>query len=225
VAFNAQEFRSIVDDMGLMRTNKFLVRFPIPNKIASVIPESAMGSNLSFFCKAAPLPGLGILTQDIYRYGYGPIERRPYGSVVNDIMFQFYVDSENMIRKWFRSWIRLIMNPDSGKGMNSTYDQTGQSAYEFSYKEDYAVDVNIIAFDQEGNPRISVTLIECFPNFIGDITQDWDHKNQNMIMPVAFTFRDWYEESISDTSFNWSPDITAGVNQTSSILNLIEGLF
>jgi hypothetical protein len=31
---------------------------------------------------------------------------------------------------------------------------------------------------------------------MGDVIQDWDHKNQHMIMPVTFTFRDWYEESV-----------------------------
>ena len=216
MSFNIQQFRSAIDDKGLMRTNRFLVQFPLPPKIASVVPESFNGMNLSLFCKSAPLPGIGILTQDIYRYGYGPIDRRPYGSVVNDIMFQFYIDAENMIRKWFRAWTRLIMNPDSQKGINSTWSQTGQSAYEFSYKEDYAVDIRITAFDPEGYPRISIVLIEAYPNFMGDIVQDWEHKNQNMIMPMTFTFRDWYEESLST-----SGDLISVVNTIDNVQSVL----
>lgn len=194
MSFNINQFKSTVDSLGIMRTNKFLVDFPVPRKIAGTVPQAAGGRNLSLYCKAAPLPGLGILTQDIYRYGMGPIERRPYGVVVNDIMFQFYVDGENMIRNWFRNWVRLILNPDSTNGVTSKWAQTGQSWYEFSYKEDYAVDIRITTFDQEGFPVISIVLVEAYPNFIGDIQQDWQEKHQHMIMPVAFTFRDWYEE-------------------------------
>jgi hypothetical protein len=208
MAFNVSEFRSAIDDKGLMRTNKFLVQFPIPAKIRSQLPDTFQGQKLSFFCKSMPLPGIGILTNDIYRYGYGPLERRPYGTVVNDIMSQFYVDSENMVRRWFRNWTRLIINPDTSKGINSTWSVTGQSAYEISYKEDYAVDIRITAFDPEGIPRVSVVLIEAYPNFVGDIVQDWEHKNQNMIMPVAFTFRDWYEETIG-SSGDILPSITS----------------
>lgn len=196
MSFNVQTFSSALNAKGLMRNNKFLVQFPVPPKIAPLMLDSLGGMELSFYCKAAPLPGLGILTDDVYRYGYGPLERRAYGMVVNDIMLQFYLDTDNMIRRWFRSWIRLILNPDSARGMNSKWAVTGQNAYEFSYKQDYAADIRIVSFDPEGNQVISVVLIEAYPNFVGDVMQDWEGKNQNMIMPVAFTFRDWYEESL-----------------------------
>jgi hypothetical protein len=198
-SFNVNNFKAAIDNLGLLRTNKFRVDIPIPPKILAALPEANGGRELSLFCKSAPLPGLGILTQDIYRYGYGPIERRPYGTVVNDIMLQFYVDSENIVDNWMRDWVRLILNPDSRQGINSKWTVTGQNAYEFSYKEDYAVDMRITAFDSEGFPKKSVVLVEAYPNFVSDILLDWDHKNQNMILPVAITFRDWYQEKIAAT--------------------------
>jgi hypothetical protein len=76
----------------------------------------------------------------------------------------------------------------------SKFRTTGQDAYEFSYKTDYAVDVRITSFDPEGNPVISVVLCEAYPNYIGDVQQDWEDKNSNMILPLSMTFRDWYEE-------------------------------
>jgi hypothetical protein len=226
--FNIGEFQSAIQDMGLMRDNKFVVQFPIPPKIVRAVPTDVNGSELSFLCKSAALPGIGILTQDIYRYGYGPIERRPYGTVVNDIMLQFYVDSSNIIRQWFRNWVRLIINADSSKGINSTWAQTGQSAYEFSYKQDYAVDIRITAFDPEGIPRISIVLIEAFPNFIGDVQQDWEQKNRNMIMPAAFTFRDWYEESLGGDGSLWPPVVSTqqqtALSQINSFVNNTAGI-
>jgi hypothetical protein len=213
--FDVQEFKSVIQDFGLMRNNKFLVQFALPPKLTSVLSETNSGQILSMFCKAAPLPGIGILTQDIYRYGYGPIERRPYGTVVNDIMFHFYVDGSNIIRKWFRNWIRIIINPDSAKGINSTFPLTGQNAYEVGYKEDYAVDVRVVLFTPEGLPKISVTLIEAYPNYIGDIHQDWDDRNTNMLLPISLTFRDWYEDSLPDMN-SGSP--TAAIQANSPLL-------
>lgn len=204
--FNVQEFKSAVDGNGLMRNNKFMVNFPLPAKLSSIMTGVNSNQLLSMYCKAAPLPGIGILTQDVYRYGYGPIERKPYGTVVNDIMLHFYVDGNNVIRQWLRSWVRSIINPDTSKGINSTYATTGQSAYEIGYKSDYAVDVNIVAFDSQGLPKISIVLIEAYPNYIGDVHQDWEDKNTTMMLPISLTFRDWYEDSLQDSG---APSITS----------------
>lgn len=199
--FNVQEFKSVIDgNKGLMRNNKFLVQMPAPRLLRGVLSPgvgNSGGEVMSFYCKASPLPGLGILTQDIYRYGYGPIERKPYGTVVNDAMMMFYVDGNNMVRKWFRHWIRLIINPDTEQGINSTYSVNNAKAYEMAYKDEYAVDIRVTAFDPEGNEVISVVMVESFPNFIGDVMQDWDDKHSNMIMPVSITYRDWYEDTVT----------------------------
>lgn len=207
--FNVQEFKSVIDgNRGLLRNNRFLVDIPVPPKLAGVLNVGGFSpstSVLSFYCKAAPLPGIGILTSDVYRYGYGPIERRPYGTVVNDAMMHFYVDGNNFVRKWFRNWIRLIVNPDSERGINGTFAPTGQSSYEFGYKRDYAVDIKITAFSPEGGEVIGVTLVEAFPNYIGDTMQDWDDRNSNMMLPVSMTFKDWYEDSA--TTFRSLPGI------------------
>lgn len=191
--FNVQEFKSAVDlKGGVMRNNKFLVEIPAPPKLMAELGMEER--NLSFFCKAIPLPGIGIMTQDNYRYGYGPANRIPYKTVFNDLMAQFYVDASGMVRGWFRSWIKSITNPAMPYGINSTWKD--MSAYEFSYKEDYAVDIRITSFDPEGNARLKIVLCECFPNYLGEVYQDWDDKNSSMILPVSLTYRDWFEEFV-----------------------------
>lgn len=225
--FNIQEFKSVLDgNRGLMRNNKFLVEFPPPRKLQGI---TGMSNVLSFYCKGAPLPGIGILTSDVYRYGYGPIERKPYGTVFNDAMMHFYVDANNQVRKWFRQWTRLIVNADMPNGIQSRNSSTGQDAYEFSYKTDYAIDIRITSFDPDGNPIISVVMCEAYPNYIGDVIQDWEDKNSSMIMPVSITFRDWYEENTPIVDFgsiggavrsveNTLSDIASAVNFIGSIL-------
>lgn len=192
--FNVQEFKSTIDaNSGLLRNNRFLVEFPEPRALQGKLSNSAR--QVPFYCKAAPLPGIGILTQDIYRYGYGVIERRPYGMVFNDAMLHFYVDGANVVRGWFRNWINVMVNPGIENGISSKSRITGYSAYEHSYKTEYATDVRITSFDSEGNPKIRVVLSEAYPNYVGETYLDWDDKNQNMLLPISLTYRDWYEES------------------------------
>lgn len=191
--FNVQDFKSTIESKGgLLRNNRFLVSIPAPRKLVSPLGKDERAMEL--FCKSTPLPGIGILTQDVYRYGYGPIERMPYGTVFNDAMLEFYVDSSGMVRKWFRQWVTLITNPSMPEGIKSKSRTTGNQAYEFAYKEDYQVDIRITAFNSEGQPAINVILCAAYPNYIGETHQNWDDKNSNMITSVSFTYRDWYEE-------------------------------
>ena len=198
--FNIQNFKSAIDsNKGLLRSSHFLVDIPVPVKLRGILNQNSLstnGNDLAFYCKAAPLPGIGVLTDDIQRYGYASSDRRPTGVVYNDAMLQFHVDANNKVRKWFRSWFKLIVNPDSRNGINTISNINGASAYEMSYKQDYAVDVRVTSFDPEGNPVISIVMVDAFPNYVGETMQDWDAKNQNMLMQVSFTYRDWYEESI-----------------------------
>lgn len=191
--FNVQEFRSVIESKkGLMRNNRFLVSIPSPRKLRGKLGTSER--DMELFCKAAPLPGIGILTQDIYRYGYGPIERMPYGTVFNDVMLEFYIDADSMVRGWFRNWINLIVNPSMGQGIDTENKVTGFKSYEFSYKEDYQVDIRITAFSPEGKAAINVVICDAYPNYIGETHQSWEDKNTNMVTPISFTYRDWYEE-------------------------------
>lgn len=222
--FNVQEFRSVIDaNRGILRNNKFLVEFPAPRKLQKILnigSSSPNGNILSFYCKSAALPGLGILTSDVYRYGYGPIERFPYGTVFNDSMMSFYVDGNNMVRRWLRRWITLIVNIDSKNGMQTQDKNTGQMAYEYSYKQDYAVDIRVTVFDPEGYPIISVVLTESYPNYVGDVQMDWEDKNSNMHLPMSFTYKDWFEDSVDNNDMSQIYTAEAANQRVTNTLNI-----
>lgn len=207
MSFNIQRFKSTVESQGgLLTNNKFLVTFAAPKKLQSQLGKHER--NMQFFCKAAPLPGIGIMTSEGLRYGYGTADRRPHGVVFNDLMLQFNVDSKNMVRKWFRSWVGLIVNPSAQNGIKTKNSVTKAYAYEFGYKEDYATDITITAFSPEGKACISIVIQDAFPNYIGETMMDWEDKNSNMLLPVSITYRDWYEKGIME------PDLTRAVSIT-----------
>lgn len=189
--FNIQNFKAILEgNKGLLHNNSFLVEFPRPAKL-----ESETNKEMMFYCKSAPLPGIGILTSDVIQYGTGPIERKPYATVVNDAMMYFYVDGAKKVRTFFKDWVGLIINPNSKNGMTGPNRRNAQP-YELAYKKDYQTDITITAFNKEGKAITKVVLIEAYPNYIGDVMLDWSDKNTLMMLPVSITYRDWYEETI-----------------------------
>lgn len=207
--FNINEFKTMIEKNGeLLHPNKFMVQFPKPNGLVGVSTQSAAqdgrltvgitGSNddLSYYCKSAILPGIGIDSNTISKYGYGPLERFAKGTLVNDALFHFYVDSNNQVRSYFVKWMRLITGAHSQYGMSTSLDNTGRMPYEVGYKEDYSVDLTVTTYDQQGKEIIRTTLIDAWPNYIGDISVDWSDKNNYMLMPIAFTYRDWYEDTV-----------------------------
>lgn len=214
--FNILKFRSRIDkNTELNRAAHFKVTFTTPKGLR----KSNMDSDiLSFYCKSSVMPGLGILTSDNYRYGYGPIERKPYGTVFNDAMVTLYVDGNNVVKSWFTLWTQLITNYRADKGMESTSSINGAKAFEFSYKEDYAVDITISAYNGVGRETNRVVITEAFPNYIGDISMDWEMKNQVVILPVSLTFRDWYDEKVVN------PRPSSGFGLLSDIQESIEGI-
>jgi hypothetical protein len=209
--FNVQEFKSVIDrGGGLKLGSRFLVEFPVPEYLERNrrVKNNVGGraGKLSFYCKAAAIPGIGVMSADVYRYGYGPIERKPYGTVFNDVMMMFYIDGEGQVDEWMYEWVRSIINFNMANGIGGEFYNMDPSAefvrgagpdvepYFFRYKKEYAVDLKITTFDPEGRFEKAIVLSECYPNYIGDKQVDWDEKNQLTMLPVSFTFKDWYPE-------------------------------
>jgi hypothetical protein len=189
-SFNINTFRSIVGvNNEFLHTNKFMVQFPAPSGV--ILEDERI---LTFYCKSAVLPGIGILTSDVKPYGIGPVERHPHSAVVNDALFQFYMDGDGKMRQWIVGWMNTIMYPSSENGIN-TVGPRGVAPYEMAYREQYVTDITITIFDAEGNEKIKTTLVEAYPNYVGDISTDWQEKNSLITMPVSFTYRDWYDST------------------------------
>lgn len=239
MSFNIQNFKSVLDQNdGLVRISHFKIEVPTPrgmkNVSAAQVPTTGNSTIdtilntydyytggvhpygtylLPFYCSSAILPGLGILTSDIYRYGYGAIQRKPYGVVFNDMMCSMYLDGKGNIKNWFNNWTSLIINTNTSKGINSKAKISGAYAYEFGYLEDYAVDLNVIGYTPEGKEAVVITLTEAYPNFIGDIQLDWRAKNTNALMQVSFTYKDWFPLRPSNT--------TSAIDALNSVRNVL----
>lgn len=154
---------------------------------------------MEFWCRGASLPGVSLATHNIFRYGYGAAEKRPFLPVFNDVNLTIFGDRKGDNIMYFKEWIRSIdnyrmahsINGDSNAAKNTVNNEPADP-FEISYKKEYAVDLQIVIFTNDGEPSVVVKMRDAFPVFVGDITSDWQDNGTVLQIPVSFTFTDWF---------------------------------
>lgn len=225
--FNISTFRSVVNKSGVMRNNKFLVRIPMPYGMTfartgangrSRLEETAR--HLEVWCESTNIPGVSLSTNEIRRYGYGNVEKKPYVPVINDVNFSFISDGKGEVWTFFQQWLRMISNYDMRNGIIKPTGVLGQTPFELSYKYQYVSDIELFVFDETGKVVLALVLREAYPIFVGDVQLNWGDTNNIARIPVTMTVYDWYNVDRSfdqvDTSGSIRPDGTGPVQITAS---------
>lgn len=194
--FNVGNILAELARAGLQRTNKYVVQVPVCNALTAAGGNYMdTGRALEFYAERATLPGVGLLTNDVRRYGYGVTEKKPFAPAFADCPFLFRADARDRIHDFFRSWIAVtIPFSPAVSGMQANTSQVplpNQRPFEVSYKRDYAVDVTVVAFDDSGEPTTRIVLREAYPIMVGDVPLAWGDKDY-VRYPVTLTFFDWY---------------------------------
>jgi hypothetical protein len=221
--FNLSEIASQISGSGLLKTNKFMVEFSMPLSLQNK-PEAQQlqktNNTLMLTCEQVNLPGVGLLTDNIRRYGYGPTEKRPYGSIFTDTTMTFRGDGDGNVLRFMKSWVKAITNYEFVTDINSNDNDRNSPLYYglVNYKYDpknaegYAVDIIIHVYSDDGNEVYRCTLREAYPILVGDIPLGWSNKNEYMKIPVIMTFFDWHDSS-SDIAPRQTTANTTSTNQ------------
>ena len=190
--FDISTFRSELNALGgVMRTNMFQVEIAVPPFLSNIDSRT-----LTFFCMATNLPGINLVAKQVQRYGYGPLEKMPFGFDNADISLNFIGDADGVILNFFNDWMRGAVEVSSDSGPNSPVQgRPNQSApmnpYLVNYKENYQSEVSINVFDSTGNNlAYNVNLNNAFPISVGEIYLNWGNLDNFMIIPVRFSFVD-----------------------------------
>lgn len=217
-SFSIASFMSEINTRGVLRPNQFVVTMGIPNCLSVSTTENKI---LTMRCESASIPDVTLATQEIMRYGYGPMESTPYTAVFSGVSLTFVVDKTSLIYRYFNRWMQSIVNfnlPDGS--MDKTYTTSGRgganvlNAYEVGYKDDYVTNVNITVFDEQTVPRIQTTLHNAYPKAINAIDLNWGSTDV-IRLSVALGFREYYTNtSRSIPSPVTSPEIERTSNAT-----------
>ncbi len=171
---------------GLITDNKFLMFMGVPSILTSSV-KAPPPNYLPFLCKRVNLPGMGFETNQYRANGYGPVQETPIAPKFNRITANFYCDTTGMVVNYFNFWFNRIIN--NSLSTNNGYNSDGAYPYESYFKNEYAVNSQIVVYSQTNENVISYDMQLMFPIGIGDVTLDWGNKNQQFIFPVEFAYK------------------------------------
>lgn len=206
MAFNVNELAAEIANRGVLKTNKFLVEFPMPLSLRNNTQFSMLSGinrDMSLYCESTNLPGVAVLLEEIRRYGYGPNEKKPHTAIFSDVNLTFRGDANGEIWTFLNSWMKCTTNYESRGDWNTPSGPVlGQTPGEVGYKYDpennegYATDVTIRIFDETSMEVMRVVLREAYPVFVGDVPLNWASRSDYMRIPVTLTFFDWYNDFV-----------------------------
>lgn len=198
--FSAEKFRAELAKRGVVRPTRFEVRMGLPPALSGTyqlnqtdLVGQARDGTISLWCETASLPGVALDYYPVRRYGYGPVENKPFAPKFTDANMTFRSDGNGLVHTFLHAWMRVALNYDFGGAINQTTGAVpGQHPFELSYKEDYMQDVHVLQFDDAGNKVLEVVLREAYPVYVGDVPLSWGSIDEYSRIPATFTFIGWY---------------------------------
>jgi hypothetical protein len=206
--FDIDEIKSeITAGNGILRTNKFIVRFtPPPGLVGNPMTGAFIVGNadtlgdiykkIHLYCEAATIPGVQLDAQPVRRFGYGPTQKKPFAPSFTDAGLVFRADSNGTLWKYLHAWVRLAINYENRDGIGGrTGILPNQYPYQLAYHRDYVSDIHLTTYNEAGDAVLTTVLRQAYPIFIGDIQMGWEDKNNYLKIPTSFTFTDFYQET------------------------------
>lgn len=200
--FKISEFRSEINQNGILVPNRFVAVFSMPKGLTKLRKEygGEKPSDSGYYtdndhfltlrCDNVVVPGVNFFTtKDIKRYGYGQFERRPYLPTFSQglLRMQFIVDKNAKIIKFFNDWNNSIINFNTDNGMNPS--QAKNKPYLLKYKDDFiSPTVRIWIYDENNLTAFAVKMYDAYPLAVSDLDFNWATQNTPMMYSVSFVF-------------------------------------
>jgi len=196
MAGSINDFKSSFTN-DLARPSRFDVTIPVP---IVLLPFRNVGKQLSLRCETAQLPSRTFATAE-QRFGSNPIEKYPYQPQYNDLDLTFLVSDDMSEKVFFDSWLELI-NPSL--------------TFNFKYKNDYAVNMQVNQYDVTNNKSYSINLIDAYPISVNQLDLDWSN-NEYHKLTVVFAYTYWQNNSVqaigSSLLQTVLSEVTAGISE------------
>jgi hypothetical protein len=205
--FDVSEFTAQISNTGFLQTNKYVVVISPNNKLSGSFintPKIAtnfkqMGNELQYRCINATLPGIILRTADNNRMGLGVMEKMPFSAVYTDVDLTFLCDKNGAAYNFWYGWLNYIFASVGKESVHGVTDKltsgtrtNGQREYYTTqYKDNYSSIIDVIVFDNFGEPAIGYKLYTAYPISINDTPISWGDNNNLLKITVKITFREW----------------------------------
>jgi hypothetical protein len=203
MAFDIEEFKAVMEDGGILQTNKYevMISFSGQNNamVNSTVSTDAAGQvavrdiadDLTFRCIAASLPGMALRTIDSNRFGVGIQEKIPFSGNYTDIDLTFVCDRSGMAYVFWYNWINYIFATGGATGMTSSKLDNNRKFYTTEYKDTYCAQIEITLFDTSGERVLSYNLYKAFPVALNDTPLSWSDNNNLLKVTAKISFSEW----------------------------------
>lgn len=238
--FSIDTFRSEINKAGILPAHSFLLYINpqgIPN--SKVFP-----STLVMRMESAQIPGVNIMSQDVFRYGYGPNIRMPHGAQYNVMSASFLVDGSAENYKFFYEWMSLVVNHESKGGSEMTVRNKKRNMYPYQvgYKRapksvkrpdtndptktvketvgvgGYALgQMTLTVYDRSNNRVMNCTFYDVYPMQLSDMDLRWSDVDNPVRATVQFSFTDL---DISFTKLSEMDEIVNASNPQNEIASI-----
>lgn len=189
MTFNINELKSRIDNYGGMsRTNLFMVELFGTNSLNSTVNDDT----IRFFCKSVTVPGVNLSVKDYSARNFGMPESVPTNLTQTPLNALFMMDSDHQIITFFHEWMQNIGNYNAVDGFRSANPRNlNQLAYEFNYKEDYAVTMMIRHFSthsSEFRQSYECLLTGVYPTEVSPPSFSWENSSEPASLSVNFSY-------------------------------------
>ena len=190
--FNIRQFKAVFDEFGYIQTNNYEVSIPLPRILTGKRIQTGMVEtpfeNIARLMVTridrASIPGVNLATSDVFRYGVGVSEKKPYNAQFMDLNLQFICDKYSLIWHFFHKWIQSI------------YDFAGDEGnfpkFTFNYKDDYISNVYLTVYNKHQKKPITINCESAFPTAVTDSPLSWSDRSNLVRVNVNMTYRAWW---------------------------------
>lgn len=191
----ATEIPAEINQYGIQRDNLGVVDCTVPKGMEARYKLPSIVKGIAYRSEQFNVPGVSIQTSDIRRYGIGPTQRMPIGSVNNSTFtLNFIADQQGIYYQYFKAWMDYIVHFDDRKTPMNVASKFGTFNYEVEYMENYVTDIKLVELDPKYNEITTTTLVDAYPVAIQDKQINWGNSGL-MMFTVEFAF------AASDTSY------------------------
>lgn len=204
--FNISSFRSEILENDVLPTHSYLVTFaPFRNgdgndqyrenfPLTSFVRDKR--NTLLLRCENVVLPTPALLEEEnIRRYGYGPVEKVPYGVQFSDLSITWLVDKNSEIIDFMHQWLNTIVMHDSPNrflqrgGASTRTGLDGYAPFEVGYKDAYTNPiVRVYVYNREQQTVTEYEMYDVFPMNIQSMNLSWADENQLQKLTVTFAY-------------------------------------
>lgn len=198
--FNINSFLTEVINNDVLPSHSYLVTFsPFRADYKENVPLTKFvtnkRSNLIMRCESIILPTPSLLEEEnIRRYGYGPVEKVPYGVQFSDVSMTWLVDSNSEIIDFMHQWMNTIVMHDSpGANMSQSSEKRdslgGYRPFEVGYKDGYTNPiVRVYVYNRQLQTVTEYEMFDVFPMNIQSLNLAWSDENQVQRLTVNFAY-------------------------------------